>query len=780
MTTDNTLKLKTDEDEGIVCLKTPRLLCTLILSSPPPNVPNLSGNPSYFISNIVPSKHELSFLGLKPSKVGRNFGSHDTSASVRSTSSRHSTNTAASNISASVDVAASSSLKRTGSFSSVTSSNSITGPAQAHLQDKNTYRPSAAFGLPVNPVMGTTRMKIVFGEYLLVPTSDARILVYQVVDFLRAQEYMQELEFNNSSTVERNESFYKTIGYHRKLASNIQQEKESVQPILALGPFNMGDYNTSPMKNTIQKSKPIPATIVDICACDCEMTAQNSNQGSVAILTQDGGVHVMEFSPLQTTSRGDDDEYSQLKVEHIHSFHAGDICAMAISMQRSLKRTTVTVNNSNSVIRQYKTQLNISVGFEGGYVAEFAVVDRQHKLKWKGSVGAPILSLAYIYCENDGRVEMRGENRSPTRRESLIPLEPQLHLLIGSMQNDATPYERNATSSMADIISSCLDIVNIEQAETEWRTQSKKGNGENTGFCMDITEITIWPDNSLVGSDPWKVSLTGKRIHDRHGSSFINSVCCIETSSKGHNCFSAVLGSGAVVTFHYRIEESRGFCWGLAHKNNHVMIPNASCCGLGIIQTGDVSNKETIVACCLRAGTTVLLPTSTTSKMRKTKHLTVYSSAFDATGIDDDGIRYVQGFAAGNICIRTWGRTSLLGDREKVPIFVQAWANGYIDCFICDVDYIDEPNVGSMKDRRTYLFRRLLSNGTIGALCCLLSLDHSEEEGDSLLKKASAEYKLLNCTEEELLSKINGNSKEVKVIRQLLLNLVSGNECDIL
>jgi hypothetical protein len=589
---------------------------------------------------------------------------------------------------------------------------------------------------------------------------------------------MQELELDPFSHMERNESFYKNIGNCRKLASNIQLEKVTVQPILALGPFYIGDYNTAPLKSSGTKSKPVPASIVDLCQCEYDLTAQNSKQGSIAILTQDGGVHIFEFSFLQSIAKFEDDHYSQLKVEHLHSFHAGDICATALSMQRSLKRTTVAVNNT--VLRQFKAQINIAVGFEEGYVAEFAVMDRQHRLKWKGSMESPVTSLAYIYPQQEVSEEFQeSPNRRSPRRDSSIPLEHQLHLVIGTSQ-DEMAYKSHAVYTSEEIISSCLDVVNVEFAETEWNAQSSLPNNETNMFSasIDINDITIWPENRSLGNDPSQICLPGKRVKDKLGTGVINAVCRIEASGKDSNCFSVVLGNGAVATFHFKVDESRGFCWGMIHKNNHVNLPNASCCGIGLVHTGDFANKETIVACSLRAGTTILVPTSGKfSSNQQAQNVTIHSLSFDATGVDDDSIRYLQGFAAGDIYVKSWGRTSLLGEREKMPIFFQAWANGYIDCFVCHVEDAYYPKLEKQDERKRYLFQRLLSNGALGALCNLLSLDHSYRPINSLLKQASEEYKLMSCTEEELVSKLIEETNDVPSIRLLLFKLVSG--CDV-
>jgi hypothetical protein len=721
-------------------------------------------------------------MRLKPSK-SKQFGSHD-SMSMKSLSSRQSANTstASSIVTASIDPTGGT-LKRSGSFSSITSSNSVTGPSPAAVQqslDKSISSPTCAFAHPVNSVMSATTMKIAFGEYLLVPTSDARIFIYQIVDFLRVEEYMQELELNTFSHMERNESFYKNVGTNRKLASNIQLEKDTVQPILALGPFHIGDYNTAPMKSTGSKPKPIPASIVDLCQCEYDLTAQNSKQGSVAILTQDGGVHVFELSFLQRTPRVEDDDFSQLKVEHMHSFHAGDICATAISMQRSLKRTAVTVNNT--VLRQFKAQLNITIGFENGYVAEFAVMDRQHRLKWKGSMGSPVTSLAYIYALQDMSEEFKeSPNRRSPRRDSSIPLEHQLHLAIGTSQDEMTYKSHNIYSSQ-DIVSSCLDVVNVEFAETEWHGQFKLVSDETKrNDSIDINEITIWPENQLLGNDPNQICLPGLRVKDKPGPGVINAVCQIEASGKDSNCFSAVLGNGAIITFHFKIDESRGFCWGIIDEKNHVLLPNANCCGFGLVHMGNNfgNSKETIVVCGLRAGTTLLVPTSdkTTPKQQR-KNVTIHSLSFDATGVDDDSIRYIQGFVAGDIYVRSWGKTSLLGEREKMPIFFQAWASGYIDCFVCQVEDVNHPKLENQNERNKRLFQRLLSNGAIGALCHLLSLDHSHRPTNSLLKQASEEYKLLSCKGEDLMLKMmEEQNEDVQSIRVLLFKLVSG--CDV-
>jgi hypothetical protein len=268
-------------------------------------------------------------------------------------------------------------------------------------------------------------------------------------------------------------------------------------------------------------------------------------------------------------------------------------------------------------------------------------------------------------------------------------------------------------------------------------------------------------------------------ISDGH----VNAVFRIDASAgKDDNCFSVILGNGAIVTFHYKIDESRGFRWGLLHKSNHVMLPNSSsCCGLDVVHIGEdaVSKGTMFVACSLRAGTTLFVPiTGRAAKSSDTRSLTIHTSAFDATGVDDDSVRYVQGFVAGNIYIRQWGRTSLLGERIKVPMFFQAWASGYIDCFMCHAIDVQHPVLDTNDKRTRYLHQRLMSNGALGALSNILSLDNSLLLEDSLLKLASEEYKVLNCKEEELMSKIMEQKDDVQSIRLLLKYLISGCRVD--
>jgi hypothetical protein len=52
---------------------------------------------------------------------------------------------------------------------------------------------------------------------------------------------------------------------------------------------------------------------------------------------------------------------------------------------------------NKTTLRNQKSKLSIAVDFDEGDIIEFTAVERQQKVNWKGSMGFPIQSIAYIH-----------------------------------------------------------------------------------------------------------------------------------------------------------------------------------------------------------------------------------------------------------------------------------------------------------------------------------------------------------------------------------------------
>lgn len=207
----------------------------------------------------------------------------------------------------------------------------------------------------------------------------------------------------------------------------------------------------------------------------------------------------------------------------------------------------------------------------------------------------------------------------------------------------------------------------------------------------------------------------------------------------------------------------------------------------------DLKHDHSIV-CCLRGGTVFVVPVVPLSnnnddddnnnndekQQRELNEVVMYQFPHDTDGGSDGLMRYVQGFTAGYVIVKTCGRTGIMdhhrednddGDGDSVgidtndhrsttipttttheyraqPLLFHAWSGGIIDVHACGLSILDNLHrrntattiVGSSSlDNvdKTDLVRRLVTNGTVKALVSLLlSLlpplsDEGEEERHS-------------------------------------------------
>ena len=399
--------------------------------------------------------------------------------------------------------------------------------SQSYTNMAPIQRPAAAsLAMPVNPQMAT-KMKIAFQEYLLVPTSDGRILFYQVLDFYRAECVMQEYELNRNLFV-RNESYHKNIANYKKMASKIQQEKEAVQPVISLGPFNAGEYRNKSLRNISDKIPSNPASIVDICICEVENTKQTqpSLLGVIVVLVQEGDVHVFELYSIPNTLSGEKDT-SEVKVDHIHSFHSGNIGATSLAVQRTLKRNTVVVNNTT--LRNHQPELHIAVGYDGGTVAEFIIVERRHVFKWKGFLEGSVQALAYIHAPNQDEITRKESSPSPHGKDRMAYLlDEDLFLVMGTSLNVGNAINSHSHShSSEDIISSCLDVVNTSDVEKEWNSKFRGTCSNKTDGTLDLLDLIIWPKNQVKGDEAIPISVSGQKKKEDCGLGCVKAVSSI-------------------------------------------------------------------------------------------------------------------------------------------------------------------------------------------------------------------------------------------------------------
>lgn len=729
-----------------VTCKTPGHVCSFILH--PPN--NSKINASYQDTNTYeysPSNNELAFM-RQVSLKGQQFGSNSNLSHVSNlTQSRHSMGTILTNHSSSTFENAGS-LKRASSFSSTgTTSSSMTNSQQV----LNPKTATTSFALPTNQSMATP-LQIAFRQFLLVPTRDGNIFLYQIADFSYAEEHFLNAQINSTATIHRDQS-YNNVSSMKNLSAKMNEEKQCLLPILSLGPFNIGEAGRSFGNSPQSKSALNAATIVGICVFD-NIKSKNQNQnnflGNVAVLTQCGCVHIYDFY-----RSGNDGESDQLKVAHHLSFFTGKLSATAIAMHRGVTYEEVTMNGQS--LRQRRPVICIAVGYDDGTISEYTIVDKLNSLKWRGYIDYKINCLEYIQTESKSRPSNVNE-----------PTAESLYLVIGTAADELEKPTKECTTEA--VISSCLDVIKITDARKEFSSKFKKLSQRRSPSSMIyLAHLSIWPNTSVLEENSVAIVFPEQKNKKSQSPYRSFSVYAIDTLHGQKNQIVVLLGNGGLCSFSYYVDPIKGFCWKSNPTNSNLMLPFASSVGIKSFMQSSASSKSIpFFACCLRSGNLVFGPLSD-SETKNDIHL--HNIPSDHAGFDDDTIKYVQGFTAGNVLVKTWGVSNSYSEQ---PCFFVANPNGSIDCYRIGSSR-EEWN--SKEERRKQILHELHSNGTIQRLIELFSVDNAEAQVDStLFTQASREYQKLHLSEEDLLKQILEETESVSSINMFLDQIMNEKE----
>ncbi len=362
-------------------------------------------------------------------------------------------------------------------------------------------------------------MKIAFGKYLLVPSSDGRIHVYYILDFRHAENCVQDNDIH-LHTFHRTESRYKNIASNRGMAKNIQKVKEAVQPICSLGPFTVGDYRPASSiannRKSSDKKTQVKASIVDLSAWgndhendgDSAIVGGNSALlGNLAVLTQEGDVHVFQFQTNESLSESD---FHQLKVEHSVSFFSGHISATAIA-GTTMKRMTKMHVMENIDRYRAETILIISVGFENGIISEYIIKNNSKAtLRWEGRLESSVSSMEYITRSQDKIID---DSRKTNN---------EVYLVVGISQESSLINESEENSMI-----SCVDVINSSLVERDFKSSSSSPSST----LIELKEYIIWPTHN------WKSKKFDQQKNPHHKSDYqgfaitsaVGKYCTIES-----------------------------------------------------------------------------------------------------------------------------------------------------------------------------------------------------------------------------------------------------------
>ncbi len=229
-----------------------------------------------------------------------------------------------------------------------------------------------------------------------------------------------------------------------------------------------------------------------------------------------------------------------------------------------------------------------------------------------------------------------------------------------------------------------------------------------------------------------------------------------------------------MITLAYWFNDINELRWGIRrHRRNRAFQP-FSICGIG----GFGSDS---IACCTRGGTIYTFPSkeAIASAPVELNGRIIYNLPL-GNGVDDGVARYVQGFAAGCIRVKTWGvRSNTRPVWNIMPIFFLALPGGAVDCFTCDAEN-SYSNASSLpSERHKALLLLLLSNGTLAQLFQLLS-SIDQLNAKSSLWEASKELQTHPLSPDEFVKRIMEEEVEgFQNLYELVQDLIVGRHISI-
>jgi hypothetical protein len=618
-------------------------------------------------------------------------------------------------------------LKRNNSFNSTTTSSSTISTSAPTSSTNNSptksFRQLGSLAIPINS-QRSSPLHVAFHQYLLAPTSDGRLLIYQVCDFDHAERIILEEELSyssSSSSVTLNAT--KPLSDIHKLSSQAYQEKHTQMPMGIIGPLHVGEYRNIPLglsesTTSSMKDNSPPVSIVELTSIHANDTSVSSLLGYVALITLQGDVFVFEFHKS--------DQERSLQIQFFCGFGCGRISAQCIAL------------------RYHQTKLFLACGFADGTIQEFEVEKNIKSLCWEGYLNhRPIACLAYItdlVQDKENAIE-----NDPTSLSQLI---------VGMSQCEPQPTGR---SKPEDIIATCLEVVSVDIAKSMW-DQKMIDSASMLPSSISLIESTVWPTNEWnhIFENPRNHHLHSlERVESKKVSHELHSIHSVQVS---HSSFTIAMSNGAVATLNFWINDRGKFCWGMANVENQCILSSPTC-GLGMLNNH--------IATCSRDASVIMIPNQTENKLEPLKSPVLLSIPFESIGFDeDDLVRYVQGFCACEIQAKIWGSSrEHEPNLKKVQALFVAWPGGCIECY--SFEYLSRD---VLKEETLAVMKRLSEDGILHDLISLFQsyLNHPSYDGDSLLGRAAKEYQQWEGDDNELILSLMNQSMDSSSIVQFL------------
>lgn len=621
-------------------------------------------------------------------------------------------------------------LRRNNSFNSTTTTSSTISASAATATASSTnavptkpYCQLGSLAIPINS-QKSSPLHIAFHQYLLAPTSDGRLLIYQVCDFDHAENFILEEELSSLSFTSATKP-----SAIQSLSSQIYHEKCNQTPLMALGPLRVGEYKNIPIGSSesmasSMRDNPV-ASIVGLTSISVVESTVPSLIGYSALVTLQGDVFVFEFQKSV--------EEGSLQIQLLCGFGCGRLSAQCIA----LRYHPITM------------KLMLACGFLDGTIQEFEVEKDRKSLLWEGYLKQlPITCLAYI-------TNIQTEENRIEEGQHCVE-----QLVVGMSECEPQP---TGQSTPEDIIATCLEVISLNVAKSIW--DQKLNETTSISFApVSLVESTVWPTNE------WNniTNIQNRHLHplERSGSKKVShELHSIHSIIVSPSSFTVAMSNGAVATLNFWVNDKGKFCWGMFARTNQIILSSPSC-NLGALRN--------YTATCSRDGTIIILPNQTENKLERIKSPISLSFPFESIGFDeDDLVRYVQGFCAGMIRAKVWGSTREIETKSKqLPVFFVSWPGGSIECYSFEYQSRVTP-----EEEKAVIIRQLFDDGILHELFSLFQsyLKHPTYDGDSQLGRAAREYEQWEGDDDELiLSLIDHRMDGSSCILQLLFDQIRG------
>ncbi|CAB9523341.1 expressed unknown protein [Seminavis robusta] len=335
--------------------------------------------------------------------------------------------------------------------------------------------------------------------------------------------------------------------------------------------------------------------------------------------------------------------------------------------------------------------------------------------------------------------------------------------------------------------SAMVEVMDIQSLPEDW----KQRRGEQQGHYLRAVKLDsrcwVMPgarmellNTSTLGSHHTAAEDDENLPRRAHviPSASTGSICDLPQAS----CVALADGTIAMLTATEDTKEDE-LRWGVANDYNQLLLPYPAigCAAVNWDASQHPPNYSPHVACCLRGGSTYLMPFVNPEDANSEIPVTVFLLDVETHS------RYIHGFTAGNLILsppptiasedqeHNNSLTSKDGFSVTTPVLVYGWAGGIVDVFSCEL------NAGAVPGRRPMITHReesaledLISNGSYNLLADLMMLLLQDENStDSNLlqqpiwKNASLEFQKHKgeATVADLLT------PEYAATRQLLLHL---------